>query len=269
MRTCGLARRSAFALLALALSAGFAGSLGAGVALADNTPKMNFGAAEIHTGVVVAAPHEGFDSHTAPMARQIARELGTGWVTATNFRKTRLQRWFDVNRPTQRFWVEGRRGRGQVTEQGTLVYGEYQKRVDAASGRAPLDLLVEIHGHARRARIEGEVQKVHVIELATIGFEREELVALKARYDEALKALPEEDRVALAVEQIDETYVYRGVEIQFYFGASGSKRAGSLSPKRAKKALHFECPSHVRFDPGRRKRYATLFAKVLRPLLKK
>lgn len=260
-----LGSRGTRTLLALALLLG----LGSGLALADNAPRMAYGAAEVHTGVVVAAPHEGFDSHTAPMARQIARELGTGWVTATNFRKTKLRRWFDVNRPTQRFWVEGRRGRGQVTEQGTQVYAEYQKRVDAASGRTPLDLLVEIHGHARRARVEGRVVKVHVIELATRGFEREELVALKARYEEALAALPEGDRVALIVEQLDETYVYRGVELEFYFGASGSKRAGSLSPERAKKALHFECPSHVRFDPERRKRYASLFAKILRPLLPK
>lgn len=251
------------ALLALALLAG------AAAAPADTEPRMAFGAADVHTGVVVAAPHEGFDSHTAPMARLIARRLGTGWVTATNFRKTKLRRWFDVNRPTQRVWVEGRRGRGQVTDLATKVYAEYQKRVDLASGRTPLDLLVEIHGHARRARIEGQVQKVHVIELATQGFEHEELVALKERYEEALEALPEGDRVPLAVEQLDETYVYRGVELEFYFGASGSKRAGSLSPKRAKKALHFECPSHVRFDPERRKRYAILFAKILRPLLSK
>ena len=239
----------------------------AGPCLAGDEPAMEFGAAPLHTGVVVAAPHEGFDSHTAPMARQIAAALGTGWVTASNFRKTKLQRWFDVNRPTQSVWVEGRRTRGKVTEHGAQVYAEYQKRVDAASGRAPLDLIVEIHGHARRAEIEGVVQKLHVIELATRGFSNEELVALKARYDKLLVSLPQEDRVALAVEQLDPTYVYRGVEVQFYFGASGSKRAGSLSAKRAAKALHFECPSHVRFDPARRKRYAELLTEVLRPLL--
>ncbi|MBL4849445.1 MAG: hypothetical protein JKY65_28280 [Planctomycetes bacterium] len=252
----------AFAPTLLALCA-----LAAAPCLAGDEPRMAFGAAPVHSGVVVAAPHEGFDSHTAPMARQIAVALGTGWVTATNFRRTRLRRWFDVNRPTQRFWVEGRRTRGQVTERGTEVYAQYQKRVDAASGRSPLDLIVEIHGHARRAEIEGVVQKVHVIELATRGFKRKELVALKARYDELLEALPEEDRVALAVEQLNETYVYRGVEIQFYFGASGSKRAGSLSAKRSRRALHFECPSHVRFDPKRRERYVKLFTEVLRPLL--
>lgn len=230
-------------------------------------PSMAFEAAPLHTGVVIAAPHEGFDSHTAPMARGIAEALGTGWVTATNFRQTKLERWFDVNRPTQRLWVEGRRGAGQVTDLAEVVYAAYQERVDRASGRTPLELLVEIHGHARRASIGGQTVKVQVIELATRGFSEAELRRLKERYERLVKELDPADRVALAVEQLDEVYEYRGARLEFYFGASGSKQAGSLSSKRTQRALHFECPSHVRFDPERRARYTKLFATLLAPLV--
>lgn len=235
---------------------------------AAGDPSMAFEPAPVHTGVVIAAPHEGFDSHTAPMAQGIAEALGAGWVTATNFRQTRLERWFDVNRPTQSFWVDGRRGRGEVTDQARQVYAAYQARVDKASGRTPLQLLVEIHGHARRASINGQTVKVQVIELATRGFSEGDLRQLKARYERLQRELSPADRVPLAVEQLDEVYEYQGAKLEFYFGASGSKQAGSLSAERTQRALHFECPSDVRFDPERRALYTQLFAKLLAPLLK-
>jgi hypothetical protein len=246
-------------------------SLPALLLFAATLPGMSHGAAHVHSGVVVAAPHEGFDDHTAPIAREIARNLGTGWVVAKNYRKTRERRWFDVNRPTQRAWTrEGGRGRARVTEAGREVYAEYQRRVDKASSRTPLGLLVEIHGHNRKGSLDGRRARMRVIELATIGFDEEQLVALRKHFRELVQALPPGDRVVLAVEQLDRTYTTpRGMEGQFYFGASGSKRAGSMSPKRSARALHFECPQHVRFDPRRRARYTKLFTELLRPLVKK
>lgn len=225
------------------------------------------GVAELHTGCVVAAPHEGFDSHTAPIARRIAEELGTGWVVAEGFRKRSERRWINVNRPTERLWEQGGFGGERETDTAREVYSAYQERVDAASGRAPLDLLVEIHGHARTVTIDGRQVKVQAIELATRGFTKRELLALRARYHELVSELPEADRVPLAVEQLDPEYEYAGAKIPFYFGASGAKRDGSLSPKRTRRTLHFELPQAVRFDAARRAAYTELLTRLLGPVV--
>ncbi|MGE0709409.1 MAG: hypothetical protein AB7N76_09260 [Planctomycetota bacterium] len=232
-------------------------------------PQMSHGVAPLSTGVVVAAPHEGFDDHTAPIAQAIAKELRTGWVVAEGYRAPRRQRWLDVNRPTQRVWTDGKKGPERQTHEGRQTYAEYQGHVDAAAGRAPLELLVEIHGHDRQMALGGKRVKIRAIELATRGFEPDELRALKARFEELVQKLPAEDRVLLAVEQLDESYEFRGQKVDFYFGASGSKRDGSLSAKSTRRALHFECPQHVRFDQERRARYTQLFIDLLRPLVER
>lgn len=239
------------------------------LSVAAGGPTMEHGVAPTHSGCVIAAPHEGFDEHTAPIARGVAKELQTGWVVATGYRRSAAKRWLDVNRPTQRAWKGGRFRKGQVTPQGKAVYGEYQRRVDKASGRAPLDLLVEIHGHGRRTQIAGKRVKVQVIELATRGFSTRALRRLQARYRRLVAKLPVADRVQLAIEQLDPTYVYQGKTVRFYFRASGSKKRGSLRAERAKRILHFELPSRVRFQKARREKYTALFSKLLRPLVQR
>lgn len=230
---------------------------------------MRHGVARLHTGVVVAAPHEGFDEHTAPMARAVADALGTGWVVARNYRARAAKRWFDVNRPSQRPWKGRGFGKREATRKAAAIYAEYQRRVDAASGEHPLDLLVELHGHARAVRIDGRVQKVQVIELATNGFSRAALERLKARYLELVNGLPAPDRVPLEVEQLDPRYAWAGRELKFKLHASKSKLNGSLRASRARRALHFELPQKVRFDPDRRAAYSKLLTRLLRPLVKR
>ena len=230
-------------------------------------PTMTHGVATTHSGCVIAAPHEGFDSHTAAIAKSVGEDLGWGWVVASDYRSSSAKRWFDVNRPTQKLYVRGQAGPARPTDEGLKVYEEYQRRVfEAAVEGQPLDLLVEIHGHARAARIEGEAVTVQVIELATIGFSDAQLLELRTRYEVLVGKLPEEGRVALAVEQLEPVYAFRGVEVPFYFRASGAKTTGSMRPSCAKRALHFELPRKVRFDPELRKQYATLFTLLLRPL---
>ena len=82
-----------------------------------------------HQGFVVAAPHEGFDSNTGPMAEAIGRELGWGWVVADGYRSTRRRHWFDVNRPTQRFWHGDGFGDRSETDDAQEIYAEYQALV--------------------------------------------------------------------------------------------------------------------------------------------
>lgn len=218
-------------------------------------------------GAVVAAPHEGFDDHTGPMARELGQALGWGWVIADGFRSRAQRRWINVNRPTERPWQDEGFGRTRETDRAARVYAEYQRHVDAASGRTPLDLIVEIHGHARTVETaDGARVKVQAIELATRGFEVEALRALRARFGALARELDPADRVPLAIEQLDPEYEFAGLSVPFYFGASGAKEAGSLSPARAARALHFELPQKVRFDPERRARYVRLLTELLRPL---
>lgn len=231
---------------------------------------MASGVAETHSGVVIAAPHEGFDEHTSPLAKAIAQNVGAGWVTATGYRDPGHGLWIDVNRPTQRAYVGGRAQKGKVTRKATKVYKRYQRLLRKAGKRKaskPLDLLVEIHGHARVARIGGERVKVRVIELATRGFSEEALRGLKARYASLVAALPKGDRVPLIVEQLDPTFTFRGQALKYYFRASGAKKHGSLRPESAKRILHFELPQAIRFNPNRREAYAELFSELLGPLL--
>ena len=230
---------------------------------------MTHGTAALHTGVVIAAPHEGFDEHTAPIARAVALDLGAGWVVARNYRKRAAKRWFDVNRPTQRPFARGGFGKRVASPEAKTVYAEYQRRVDAASGRRPLDLLVEFHGHGRRVRVAGRVTKLQVIELATRGFSRPALVRLQERYRALVATLPAADRVPLFVEQLDPRYPYAGVEVAFKFRASKSKRDGALRATCAAQILHFELPSRARFAPKRRAAYTALFQRLLRPLVKR
>ncbi|RMG06755.1 MAG: hypothetical protein D6731_25080 [Planctomycetota bacterium] len=229
---------------------------------------MHHGVAPICSGHVVAAPHEGFDDHTAGLARSVASALGWGWVVAEHYRAPREGRWFDVNRPTERpRGPDGRPVRARAeTRAARKVYDRYQRLLLRAGRRAQgaLDLLVEFHGHAR-ALPDGRT--VQVIELATIGFARPELEALADRYRElARRMLSPEDRVPLAVEQLQPRYAYAGHELDFRFHASVAKRTGALRPERARRALHFELPQRIRFDPRRRAAYARLFAELLAPL---
>ena len=241
-----------------------------GLLFVASLPTMQHGVAPVGSGSVVAAPHEGFDEHTAPLARGIAEALGWGWVVAKDYREPKVERWLDVNRPTQRRALAGKLLRPQVTAEGRAVYAQYQGLLSAAGGRDlawPLDLLVEIHGHARAIPREGEPPlKVQVIELATRGFSKSELRLLKRRYLTLIAALDPADRIPLAVEQLDPSYKFAGRVIGFYFRAGGSKRRGSLRPRSARRVLHFELPSKVRFDEGRRALYVQLLAGLLRTL---
>lgn len=242
-------------------------------------PHMETTAAAVHSGCVIGAPHEGFDANTAPIAERVADALGCGCVVARGYRQTSARRWIDVNRPSQRRYEGARRGPEEETDLAQEVYAEYQARLFRAGGApegadpAPLRLLVEIHGHARTVEVGGRAVKVPAIELATRGVPEEALRALKERYAQLAARLAPEDRVALAVEQLDDPYEVTGPfeaagqRLRFYFHASGAKQKGSLAPGSTIQALHFELPQHVRLDAARRAKYTELLIELLRPLV--
>ncbi|MEZ6187301.1 MAG: hypothetical protein R3F62_20105 [Planctomycetota bacterium] len=215
---------------------------------------------------MVAAPHGGYDLHTEAIAPQIAEALGWGLVVAEGYRSKQERRWFDVNRPTERAWERGGFAEGQETLAGHKLFKRYREALFEAGRAAPLQLLVEIHGHARRERVGGKRVTVQVIELAHEGIERGALRALAARYAELVQELPEDQRVPLAIEGLDRSYRYQGQELEFYYHASGAKEAGSLNGAVSQRALHFELPPRVRAE-GARDAYAKLLSELLRWLV--
>lgn len=217
-------------------------------------------------GCVVAAPHGGYDLHTEQIAPKLAEALGWGLVIAEGYRSKAEQRWFDVNRPTQRVWARGELAKGEETLEGHRVFTKYREALFAAGRASPLELLVEIHGHARKERIGGERVVVQVIELAHQGIPRDTLRALAARYQTLIAELPADRRVPLAIEGLDPSYVYRGRELEFHYRASGAKARGALAPRVSKRALHVELPPRAR-SKANRAAYGKLLAELLAPLV--
>lgn len=221
-------------------------------------------------GLVLAAPHEGYDMYTGDIANRVANRLGWGRVIAKEYRDTQAKRWLDVNRPTQRIWtLGGKRGKEQTTRKGRETFSEYARRLRLAgqTPEGPLSLLVEFHGHNRRVKIGTQKVRLDVIECATRGFSDEELRTLQARYQRlAAERWPVGPIIALRFDQIDSTYVYRGVSQRFYYRASGAKESGSLQSSVAKRALHFELPQNARSTRTQRQAFGRLLADLLEPL---
>jgi hypothetical protein len=161
-------------------------------------------------GIVLAAPHEGYDMYSGDMAKRVSNKLGWAWVVADEYRDTSDKRWLDVNRPTQRHWRGNRKGDERVTDEGRQTYAEYLRRLRAAGqveGATPLRLLVEFHGHNRRVQVGREKVRLDVIELATQGFADEELRSLYARYQELAAARwPVGPRIELRIDRLHPEY---------------------------------------------------------------
>jgi len=216
-------------------------------------------------GLAVTAPHGGYDQHTEAIARDLGRRLGWGWVAAIGYRSEPLRFWYDVNRPTERPWVAGGFRDGRETAAGRRVFAEYLGKVGRAArhGSARLELLVEVHGHARRLQTGHGSVRVEAIELATRGIDRADLWRLKRRYEQLVGDLPSPLRVPLAVDELDWRYEVDGWEVPFYFRASEAKQTGSLHREVTRRALHFELPPRVRTTARARRAYTGLLAALL------
>ncbi len=216
-------------------------------------------------GRVVAAPHGGYDQRTEDLARDVADRLDWGWVTAIGYRSEPYRFWFDVNRPTERPWLGYRFGDDRYTARAHEVFGDYLRALGRAgrvsSGR--LDLLVEIHGHARRVRAGGSTLRIEAVELATSGFTRDALRRLAREWDRLQRDLPADLRVPLAIDRLDDRYEYEGWLVPFYFRASDAKREGALHPDVTRRALHFELPQVARDTARARRYYARLLADLI------
>ncbi len=220
-------------------------------------------------GLVLAAPHEGYDMYSGDLAKRVSKKLGWGWVVAKEYRDTKEKRWLDVNRPTERRWLGSRTGDETVTNKGKATFAEYVRRLRSAAQvapSAPVPLLVEFHGHNRRVKIGTQKLRLDVIEVATQGFSEEQLRGLQARYDDlADQRWPVGKRILLRIDRLHERYRYRGTTVRFNYRASGAKRAGSLQPSVAARALHFELPQNARSTKTQRSAFAEILAKAIAP----
>lgn len=188
-------------------------------------------------GLLVAAPHGGFDRHTDEMARRIALLAGGGYLLASGYRTHDHP--LNVNRPTEGVGLASEDERR--TPAAAKVWAGWSARLDAQRPR----LYVEIHGNNRAA-------SAGAIEVATVGIDVAQATWLKAEFSRRLAYLDRGmPRVPWIIEPLD----------ALHFRAGGAKKDGALA--RVPMALHLELPWAVRGDERTRGRYADLVASTL------
>jgi hypothetical protein len=224
--------------------------------MSGDTPKPDQRGIEHHAarengrnrGLVIAAPHEGFDLSTGPIAKLIGTELNVGWVVARGFRSRRRRTFVNVNRPTERPWRGDNFGAAKATPEARAIFERYVETLREAarvSGTEQLELLVEIHGHAR---LDARGEPLSVIEVASRGLGASRLRALSGHDVARLEELELNDAPPMYFGALKEHRQYRhggGLE-RFKFDATGARSSGSLSPAITLRALHFELPPTLR-----------------------
>ncbi len=210
-------------------------------------------------GVVLAAPHAGYDLHTEAIARAAAEHLGCTLAVARNFRKTRLRRYVNVNRPSEaEVSAEGKVGPERETERAREVFETWRETVAPDGERIPL--YVEVHGFARSVRRGGESVPLEVVELATVGVDRKAARKLSETWAELAVEL---ELPPLHVDVLDATYEFRGERERFRHRATEARTTGILQSRHVECALHFELPAPLRSAPeGRRAASSAIAALV-------
>ncbi|MBM3270090.1 MAG: hypothetical protein FJZ01_20850 [Candidatus Sericytochromatia bacterium] len=194
-------------------------SILAAAAVSPSLPPLELGTFDVYPGlggIVVAAPHEGFDLGTASVASAAATVMGAGYVGATGFRKRAHP--INVNRPTEGVGLKP--AEETRTERAETIYHAYLARLGHAA-RGSVRLLIEIHGNAR-------AENVGVVEIATVGVSRDRALALRKRLSERFP------QVDWRIEPLDE----------LHYRAPASKEYGALS--KVARSLHFELPQSLR-----------------------
>lgn len=220
-------------------------------------------------GVVIAAPHEGYEKNTGKIAKTLSKSLGSGCVIANNYRNLKNRVWINVNRPTQCYInLQGKKRRTKKTTLAKVIYRRYQKALVKAGNlkEKPLSLLIEIHGHNRRYLwSNGKWYKVNTIEVATTGVTKERVRKMRKYYNTLLnKANPSiVCPIFFDILKSDKVYVYREKKIAFMFYARGTKTMGAFRKICTKKGLHFELPLYIRKNKTLLKKYTKILKKLV------
>lgn len=182
-------------------------------------------------GLVVAAPHGGFDLDTDEMARQAALLAGAGYLLANGYR-TREHPW-NVNRPTVGVGLAA--AQETRTPEAEAVFNAYMGKLDALKP----GLYAEIHGNSRK-------DSAGAIEVAAKGLSSGMLQALQEDFNRRVAHFPAGcPRLPLAIEGFQ----------QIHYHAEGAKQGGAFA--RVSRGLQFEIPRAGREDPRWRSVYAT------------
>ncbi|MNS14715.1 hypothetical protein D3C72_463370 [compost metagenome] len=188
-------------------------------------------------GMLIAAPHGGYDRYSDDVARQVALATGAGYVLASGFRT--FEHPWNVNRPT-----EGAKLTADTeihSPAARVVYEAYAGHVKRHAPR----LYVEIHGNSRP-------ESAGWIEVATVNVPETAARALQADFRRRVSALDASyPRFDLQIEPLD----------PIHYRAAGAKRFGILG--HMPRVVHMELPAGIRFDERVRSRYAWTIAQVL------
>jgi hypothetical protein len=182
-------------------------------------------------GLVVAAPHGGFDLYTDEMARQAALLSGAGYLLASGYR-TREHPW-NVNRPTSGVGLPA--DQEARTPEAAAVFNAYMGKLEALKP----GLYAEVHGNSRK-------ESAGAIEVAAKGIPSGMLRALQEDFDRRVAHFPPGcPRLPLAIEGFK----------PIHYHAEGAKQGGAFA--RVPRGLQFEIPRAGREDPRWRSVYAT------------
>lgn len=184
--------------------------------------------------LILATPHGRFDRGTGAIVKSVCKQLRWNCLVAAGYRREHAP--VNVNRPTEGVRLGPREER--KTDRAAAVYAEYHDNWLSLGGpRARL--YVEVHGNSRP-------QSQSHIEIATVGFTKPELRAIRAILVNRLAAGGLPANLEVMLEGIDRIY-YRARSTK-WFGILGHTRRG----------LHFEFPRALRSKSRRHRIVAYL-----------
>ena len=199
-------------------------------------------------GIVIGAPHGSFDWYTGELVEVLSYRVSLPAVIARGFTPTECGGWrIDVNRPTERRYPTDTIER--ATDRAADVYRRYSAAVLKIAGGS-LNLYIDLHQNS----------EIDDIDVATVGITRPQAEAIKNSYreirDRVLREFPDVVKLKMMIEPVDQVVI----------GAWAAKDNGIL--KLAKRAIHFEMPSHrVLHRSKARRAYLRIFAELLREIV--
>ncbi|TSA11877.1 MAG: hypothetical protein D4R74_12425 [Betaproteobacteria bacterium] len=209
-----------------------------------------FESAATTNGLLIAAPHGSFDINSDAIAKEVARELGAGYVLARKFAPDKVR--LNVNRPTEGASLAC--AQEQRSERAGEVYTIYSRLVAAASDK-PLRLFVEIHGNSL-------ARSAQHVEVATVGISAAQARRVKDGYpamlSRAIEHSPAYPELNLLIEPLD----------SMYFTASCAKSIGIFATKFGQPAIHIEFPRAAR-ESRNLQGSASLAADIVRSIMQR
>lgn len=215
-------------------------------------------------GVVIAAPHGGFDMRAPWIAREAAAISGAGFLSGTGWRVTSAERFINVNRPTQAPFILGvRQSREVITPAAEAVFRAWSAMMPVAAGiqTLPVPLYVEIHGHSRKGP---SGRTMDVVEVATVNISRQTCLILREKLLFFLRRAGGRP-VPVFFQMRDKYFTIPGEKgkIPFRWSAMGARTIGSLAGDRVVRAVHIELPPSARKSPVQRRAWARAIAELV------